>query len=111
MLSTLSIIYVWNLNDLHNAYEQITHIFLTYPPREFPDNDTAVEFKDATLSWDVAMDAPTILRDVSLKIPRSKLTIVVGEVGSGKTAIINAVLHEMHVQSVRHFHTLICQTY
>ena len=61
---------------------------------------SAVVFSNATLSWDVTADAAVILHDVNLKIPRGKLTIVVGEVGAGKTALVSALLNEMHVQSV-----------
>jgi len=36
------------------------------------------------------------LRDVNLELKRGELTIVVGSVGSGKTALISALLGEMH---------------
>ena len=48
-------------------------------------------------------DAAIILQDVNVKIPKSKLTIVVGEVGSGKTALVSALLNEMHIKSVSAF--------
>ena len=67
------------------------------------DNDTAIEFNDATLTWDVVNDAAIILQNVNVKIPKSKLTIVVGEVGSGKTALVSALLNEMHIKSVSAF--------
>ena len=48
-------------------------------------------------------DAAIILQNVNVKIPKSKLTIVVGEVGSGKTALVSALLNEMHIKSVSAF--------
>ena len=64
------------------------------------DIGAAIEFTNANLSWDIAEDATVILQDIDLKIPKGKLTIVVGEVGGGKTALVSALLNEMHVVSV-----------
>ncbi|KAL5259680.1 hypothetical protein ACHWQZ_G009951 [Mnemiopsis leidyi] len=63
------------------------------------DKETAIEFSNATLTWDVVDDAALILQNVNVKIPKGKLTIVVGEVGSGKTALVSALLNEMHIKS------------
>ncbi|XP_063679350.1 ABC transporter C family member 10-like isoform X2 [Bolinopsis microptera] len=65
----------------------------------YSDSGVAVEFTNASLSWDIAEDATVILQDIDVKIPKSKLTIVVGEVGGGKTALVSALLNEMHIVS------------
>ena len=64
------------------------------------DKEIAIEFSNATLTWDVVDAAALILQNVNVKIPKGKLTIVVGEVGSGKTALVSALLNEMHIKSV-----------
>ena len=49
---------------------------------------------------------PSNISDVNVSIPRGKLTIVVGEVGSGKTALVNAILQEMCLESVGYHSTV-----
>jgi ATP-binding cassette subfamily C (CFTR/MRP) protein 1 len=46
-----------------------------------------------TFSWGV--DEPPVLHDISVKIPRGKLTAIVGTVGCGKSSLISAFLGEM----------------
>lgn len=58
-------------------------------------SDYAIEVENGSFSWDV--DAPTpILRDINLKIPEGMLIAVVGQVGSGKSSLVSALLGEMN---------------
>uniref|UniRef100_A0A6B2KWS6 Uncharacterized protein n=1 Tax=Arcella intermedia TaxID=1963864 RepID=A0A6B2KWS6_9EUKA len=51
-----------------------------------------VRIKDATFAWD---DTP-ILSNITLSFKRNHLTAIVGEVGSGKSSLVHAILGEMH---------------
>ena len=46
-----------------------------------------------SFSWDKA--SPVVLEDVKIQIARSKVTAIVGPVGSGKSAFLNCILGEM----------------
>jgi ABC-type multidrug transport system fused ATPase/permease subunit len=89
--------------------------------------DAAVEFVGATLRWDVAPETakadaaakpkpaapatssdavainlgadPFALRDVTLRVPRGKLTTVVGAVGAGKSTLLAALLGELRLDA------------
>lgn len=57
----------------------------------------AVELKDLTLTWDEP-ESPTLM-NISIQIPKRSLVAVVGEVGSGKSSLLSAILGEMEVVS------------
>ena len=52
-----------------------------------------VVIENASFSW-VESEAP-ILNDISLRVPKSSLTAIVGQVGSGKSSLLQALLGEM----------------
>ncbi|KAM9320370.1 multidrug resistance-associated protein 1-like [Gastrophryne carolinensis] len=54
----------------------------------------AVGFSGASFQWEI--NGPSILRDLNLKIPEGSLVAVVGQVGSGKSSLLSAVLGEMN---------------
>ncbi|PIK53498.1 putative ATP-binding cassette sub-family C member 9-like [Apostichopus japonicus] len=58
--------------------------------------DVAIEIKDGTFSWNTEHGTPTLL-EVNLQIPAGKLTMIIGEVGSGKSSLISAMLGEMQI--------------
>ncbi|XP_015225022.1 PREDICTED: multidrug resistance-associated protein 9-like, partial [Cyprinodon variegatus] len=85
------------------------------------DSQTAVEMKNATLSWTSAageqhhlpsqngevkedkeeengrsQSLPT-LRNISFTLPKGSLLGVCGNVGSGKTSLISSILEQMHL--------------
>ncbi|XP_074245585.1 ATP-binding cassette sub-family C member 2-like isoform X2 [Saimiri boliviensis] len=55
--------------------------------------DHAIGFTDASFSWDER--GIPILKDLNLKIPEGALVGVVGQVGSGKSSMLSAILGEM----------------
>lgn len=56
-----------------------------------------VEFNDSSISLKSGSDA--VLQSVHLSILRSSLTMIVGPVGSGKSALLKAILGEAHLLS------------
>jgi ABC-type Mn2+/Zn2+ transport system ATPase subunit len=51
--------------------------------------------KNGTYAWHGAPDDAPALLDVSLKVPKGSLCIVVGGAGSGKSSLLAAMLGEM----------------
>lgn len=54
-----------------------------------------IELKNATFAW--PSTSHSVLRNLNLKFPRG-LTLIVGMVGSGKTALLQAILGEMDLE-------------
>lgn len=55
--------------------------------------EDSVAVHSASFSW--GKNAPLLLKDIEFKVGRGQLIMVVGEVGSGKTSLLNAILGEM----------------
>lgn len=55
---------------------------------------TVLEISQANFSWELDRSALS-LKNISLKIPTGKLTVIVGPVGSGKSSLLAAMLGEM----------------
>ncbi|XP_033088059.1 multidrug resistance-associated protein 1-like isoform X3 [Trachypithecus francoisi] len=55
--------------------------------------DHAIGFTDASFSWDKT--GMPVLKDLNIKIPEGALVAVVGQVGSGKSSMLSAILGEM----------------
>ncbi|KAJ3094459.1 Multidrug resistance-associated protein 1 [Phlyctochytrium planicorne] len=101
------------------------HRSLKVDEKDDMDPHIAIEFKDATLKWDARQDGhghsdeyavgkdseqnvpsgillrdnEPLFKDLNLKIPKGKLTVIVGVVGSGKSSLISACLGEMSILS------------
>ncbi|PIO32539.1 hypothetical protein AB205_0105230, partial [Aquarana catesbeiana] len=56
--------------------------------------DHAVGFSAASFQWET--NGPPILKDLHIKIPEGSLVAVVGQVGSGKSSLLSAILGEMN---------------
>jgi ABC-type multidrug transport system fused ATPase/permease subunit len=68
---------------------------LSLPSASQMSSPFAVELEKASITWP-GSDNPT-LRDISLRIPRGALVAVVGEVGTGKTTLLKALLGELAI--------------
>ncbi|XP_074156530.1 multidrug resistance-associated protein 1-like isoform X3 [Sminthopsis crassicaudata] len=53
----------------------------------------AIEFIDASFTWENGQ--PPILNDLNIKIPEGTLMAVIGQIGSGKSSVLSAILGEM----------------
>jgi ATP-binding cassette subfamily C (CFTR/MRP) protein 1 len=58
---------------------------------EVPENGLAVAIVDATFSTD---DGNTLLSDVSIRIAKGTINMIVGKVGSGKSSLLKAIIGE-----------------
>ncbi|XP_059501849.1 ATP-binding cassette sub-family C member 8-like isoform X2 [Stegostoma tigrinum] len=61
-------------------------------------NGNVLEIHNGCFTWDRNSDK-SVLQDISVKISRSKVTVIIGKVGSGKTSLISAILGEMKTVS------------
>ncbi|XP_033096646.1 ATP-binding cassette sub-family C member 9-like [Anneissia japonica] len=59
-----------------------------------PD-DIILSVSNADFSWEKNSFEPT-LKNINLEIPRNRLTIIVGQVGSGKSSLLSAFMGEMY---------------
>ncbi|KAD4585541.1 hypothetical protein E3N88_23142 [Mikania micrantha] len=68
-------------------------------PREeinFTAEDMDIVMKDACCTWTIDHEVKELILDhVNLAIPKGSLVAVIGEVGSGKSSLLNSILGEM----------------
>ena len=62
--------------------------------------DMCVNIRDGTFAWSVDEKVVPVLTGITITIPRDRLTLVVGPVGSGKTSLLAAIMGEMIKVSV-----------
>ena len=66
--------------------------------KDAASHDEAMEdpivIKNASFSWD--RDAEPTLKNINLRVKKGSLVAIVGQVGSGKSSLISAILGEMH---------------
>ncbi|KAI0359724.1 P-loop containing nucleoside triphosphate hydrolase protein [Trametes cingulata] len=77
---------------------------LKRPSEPTSSNDAEIGFDNATFEWDVApTEAPArfTLGPLDIRFPPGKLTLVSGPTGSGKSALLVALLGEMNCTSGR----------
>ncbi|KAE9980556.1 hypothetical protein EG327_006523 [Venturia inaequalis] len=61
------------------------------------DKMSCITLRDASFAYQPAQEL--VLNSISLTIPRGSITMVVGPVGSGKSALLKAFLNELDLQS------------
>ncbi|XP_024537956.1 ABC transporter C family member 13 isoform X1 [Selaginella moellendorffii] len=59
------------------------------------DRNTALKVSEMDFSWSSSL--PTLKR-ISLDIPKGSLVVVLGQVGSGKSSLLHAILNEMNCE-------------
>ncbi|XP_038076866.1 ATP-binding cassette sub-family C member 9-like [Patiria miniata] len=65
------------------------------PVPSSPNTDRlAIKITDGNFVWDPESTTP-VLSNIDVEIPAGKLTIVIGQVGSGKSSLLAAMLNEM----------------
>ncbi|XP_043849386.1 multidrug resistance-associated protein 1-like [Dromiciops gliroides] len=76
------------LQDFLHAEELIPENIDTYYPGKY-----AIEFTDASFTWEKSQ--PPTLNDLNIKIPEGALVAIIGQIGSGKSSVLSAILGEM----------------
>lgn len=66
--------------------------------RRRPMKTDAIRLTNASFSWEQQQQIPTLV-NINVRIPKGKLWAIVGQVGSGKSSFLNAILGEMHKQN------------
>ncbi|XP_074647217.1 multidrug resistance-associated protein 1-like isoform X2 [Tubulanus polymorphus] len=62
-----------------------------------PMQESAIKITDGSFRW--GFNEPNILTNLNLDVKRGSIIAVVGQVGSGKSSLVNAMLGELKVQS------------
>ncbi|KGO51314.1 ABC transporter, integral membrane type 1 [Penicillium expansum] len=57
--------------------------------------DKFVSFQNTSISW--TAESPAVLHDLTLSIPTGKITMVVGSVGCGKSALLNTIMGQTQI--------------
>ncbi|RAK99511.1 ABC transporter [Aspergillus ibericus CBS 121593] len=61
-----------------------------------PLHGSFVSFQNAKISW--ATDSETVLRHLTLSIPRNKIVMIIGPIGCGKSALLESIMGRMIIQ-------------
>ncbi|ORX35588.1 hypothetical protein BD324DRAFT_682363 [Kockovaella imperatae] len=99
-------------NTMQGFFEALVAIdricrFLNAPDIEplGDEESDALVFSHATITWPTSLDAEIDraklfkLRDVDVRIPRGKFTLICGPLGSGKTLLLRSLLGEAVIES------------
>ena len=57
------------------------------------NKEMPVVVENASFKW--SKDSPTVLKNISLRVKKNKLVAVVGQVGTGKSSLLSALLGEL----------------
>ncbi|XP_030838922.1 ATP-binding cassette sub-family C member 9 isoform X2 [Strongylocentrotus purpuratus] len=81
-----------SLNQANNRAQDSTR--LHSPHEDVLSSDVVLKVTDGGFTWDHTSTTP-ILSDIQLELPAGQLTMIVGQVGSGKSSLLSAILGEM----------------
>ncbi|PWY66113.1 putative multidrug resistance-associated protein [Aspergillus heteromorphus CBS 117.55] len=73
---------------------------LSKPEKQYESplsRESFASFQDASISW--ALGSDSVLRDLTLALPVNRITMLVGPVGCGKTALLESIMGRMHTNS------------
>ncbi|KAF2276608.1 uncharacterized protein EI97DRAFT_377023 [Westerdykella ornata] len=66
---------------------------------ELQTGDQAIVIEKASFGWDKEKQPQGLLQDITMTVPRAKITIVVGPVGCGKSTLLKGILGELPVMN------------
>ncbi|KAK9465552.1 P-loop containing nucleoside triphosphate hydrolase protein [Lipomyces arxii] len=78
---------------------ELQHDAVTHLDPATETDQTAVSIKNATFLWDALGRHPPALRDVNFEVKTAQLACVVGRVGAGKSALLQALLGDLYRKS------------
>ncbi|XP_072028477.1 ATP-binding cassette sub-family C member 9-like [Amphiura filiformis] len=81
-------------NDISESYGALQSSFNAVDVQPDIPDDVAIKVQYGSFTWNPRSSIP-IISDINIEIPRGKLTMVIGEVGSGKSSLISAMIGEM----------------
>ncbi|KAK0481769.1 P-loop containing nucleoside triphosphate hydrolase protein [Armillaria novae-zelandiae] len=84
--------------------EEVPEWASTFTASSPPENTEHIGFSEATFEWGAAPKTPSSLSrfqlgPLNVVFPNAKLTVISGSTGSGKSAMLSALLGEMHCLS------------
>ncbi|KAL5265524.1 hypothetical protein ACHWQZ_G006296 [Mnemiopsis leidyi] len=77
-----------------NIYQDVE--IVGEPSSSAQEEEIVAKICNGTFTWGTERMSPKVLSDINIKIPKGKLTIIIGSPGSGKTSLLSALLGEMH---------------
>lgn len=72
-----------------------TRVFDKSPPPANGEDGEAIILKNTDIGWEPTSDKPAQLREINLRLPRHKLSMIIGPVGCGKTTLVQTLLGEI----------------
>ncbi|GAA5915191.1 hypothetical protein JCM6882_001133 [Rhodosporidiobolus microsporus] len=92
-----SLVSIRRITDFLLAEELQGTVKNEVPSRELKIGDEVVSVRNADFTWSAPdSPGPKTLEDISLSVKKGSLVAVVGQVGSGKSSLLSALLGEMH---------------
>ncbi|XP_050232753.1 ABC transporter C family member 13 isoform X2 [Mercurialis annua] len=80
----------------HELEKKVHSFYPNYQP-DFVSDDAAVIMRDACCTWSSSDDETQnlVLKNVTFTVPKGSFIAIIGEVGSGKSSLLGAILGEM----------------
>jgi subfamily B ATP-binding cassette protein MsbA len=78
------------LSEIFKILEDKDKFFVVGGQKEFKGLEKSIDFKNLNFSY---IEGVPVLKDLTLSIEKGRITALVGPTGSGKTTMINLILH------------------